>query len=235
VTATAEEIARRLESVRARVEEAARRAGRDPFDVEIVCVTKKHPPEVIEAARAAGLEHVGENYVQELVGKREALAAPDAVAWHFVGRLQRNKAKFLAGWVALIHAVDSEPLARAISARAEAAGRVQPVLAAVNLGGEEQKSGAAPGALGELLAAIDALPGVRCDGLMTMPPLAAEPEASRSYFRALRELRDRHQTPSRPLAQLSMGTSGDFEVAVEEGATWIRLGTELLGPRPAAP
>jgi PLP dependent protein len=232
VTTTPEEIARRLEAIRARVEAAAQRAGRDPAAVQIVCVTKKHPPEVIEAARAAGLHHVGENYVQELVAKREALSEPEAIAWHFVGQLQRNKAKYLAGRVALIHAVDGEPLARAIAARAEAAGAVQPVLAAVNLGGESQKSGVAPSELGALLEAIDGLSGVRCDGLMTMPPLASEPEDSRRYFRGLRELRDRHRTTARPLPQLSMGTTGDFEIAVEEGATLIRLGTALLGPRP---
>jgi PLP dependent protein len=228
----AQEIARRLDEVRARIDAAARAAGRDPAEVEIVCVTKKHPPDMIEDVRAAGLAHVGENYVQELLAKREALAEPDAVSWHFVGQLQRNKAKFLAGQVALIHAVDSAALAREISRRAEAAGVVQPVLAAVNVGGEAQKSGVDPAALGELLDAIDELAGVRCDGLMTMPPLAAEPEQSRPFFRALRELRDRHRAPGRPLSRLSMGTTADFDIAVEEGATIVRVGTALLGARP---
>lgn len=232
MTTSAEAIAQRLADVRARIEIAARGVGRDPREVEIIAVTKKHPPEAIDAAIAAGLRHIGENYVQELLGKLDAVADPAAVAWHFIGQLQRNKAKFLAGRVALVHAVDSEGLARALSVRAEAAGAIQPVLAAVNVAGEASKSGAAPNALGELLAALDALPGVRCGGLMTMPPLAADPEATRPHFRALRELRDRHRTEARPLSQLSMGTTADYEVAIEEGATLIRLGTALLGPRP---
>lgn len=232
MTQRAEAIAGRLEALRERVEAAARRGGRDPREVEIVAVTKKHPPEVIEAAREAGLRHIGENYVQELLAKRDALSDPDAVAWHFVGHLQRNKAKFLAGRVALIHAVDSEALGRALSSRAESAGAIQPVLAAVNMGGEAQKSGVDPEALAPLLDALDALPGVRCDGLMAMPPLAAQAEDSRPYFRALRELRDRHRSATRLLSQLSMGTTADYEVAVEEGATWIRVGTALVGARP---
>ncbi len=232
MTGRAREIAERLADVQGRVDAAARRAGREPEDVRIVAVTKKHPPEVIEAALAAGLRDIGENYVQELVQKREALGEDRDLDWHFVGQLQRNKAKFLAGKVALIHAVDSEALARAISSRAEAAGGVQPVLVAVNVGGEAQKSGIAPGDLEALLDSIDAQPGVRCEGLMTMPPLAERPEDSRPHFAALRELRDRHRTPGRPLRELSMGTTGDFEVAVQEGATLVRLGTALLGRRP---
>ena len=232
MTIRARDIAERLADVRGRVDAAARQAGRAPEDVRIVAVTKKHPPEVIEAALAAGLRHIGENYVQELVKKREVFGEGLGIDWHFVGQLQRNKAKFLAGKVALIHAVDGEALARAISSRAEAAGVVQPVLVAVNVGGEAQKSGIAPGDLEALLDAIDAQPGVRCEGLMTMPPLAERSEDSRPHFAALRELRDRHQTPERPLRELSMGTTGDFEVAVQEGATLIRLGTALLGRRP---
>ncbi len=232
MTERAEAIADRVCELRARIAEAAARAGRDPDDVGVVAVTKKQPPDVVAAAREAGLVHVGENYVQELLQKRDALGDPSDLRWHFVGKLQRNKAKFLAGGVELVHALDSESAARALSTRAAAAGLVQPVLAAVNVGGEAQKSGVSPSALSDFLSVLGELPGVRCDGLMTMPPQGDDAEASRRYFRALRELRDRHQRPDRPLTQLSMGTTGDFEVAVEEGATWVRVGTAVLGERP---
>ena len=224
------DIAARLGEVTRRVEEACRRGGRDPGEVTLVAITKKQPPEVIDAAASAGIRHVGENYVQELTAKRSAVKTQPA--WHFVGHLQRNKAKYLAGEVALVHAVDSEPLARELSRRAARAGAVQPILVAVNVGGEAQKSGVAPGELAALLAAVAELPGVRCDGLMTMPPMAGAAEDSRPYVRALRELRDRHRSEASPLPELSMGTSSDYEVAVEEGATLVRVGTAVVGPRP---
>lgn len=228
------EIAARLEALRDRVDAAARRAGRDPDEVGIVAVTKLQPPEVIDAAIDAGVFDIGENYVQELARKREAVARAGEVRWHFVGQLQRNKAKFVAGRVRLVHAVDSARLARALANRAAGEGAVQPVLVAVNLGGEAQKSGVEPQGLSTLLAEIDACEGIRCDGLMTMPPLGESAEESRPYFRRLRALREEHARPDRPLPQLSMGTTADFEVAVEEGASWIRVGTALTGPRPYA-
>jgi hypothetical protein len=147
--------------------------------------------------------------------------------WHFIGTLQTNKARAVVGEADLVHAVDSEKLAREIDKRAAAAGVVQVVLVAVNVAGEDTKSGVAPGELPALLAAIAALPAVQCRGLMTMPPLAGEPEDNRRHFAALRALRD----ACVPGGELSMGTTGDYEVAVEEGATLVRLGTVLFGAR----
>ncbi|RMH39467.1 MAG: YggS family pyridoxal phosphate-dependent enzyme [Deltaproteobacteria bacterium] len=219
-------MAARLAAVRARIAEAAGRAGRDPSEVRIVGVTKRHPAAVVDAAFAAGLRDAGENYAQELARKRADAACGAQVRWHFIGRLQTNKVKLVAGAVDLIHAVDSDRLAREIDRRAAAPQRV---LVAVNVAGEASKSGVAPADLPRLIDAIADLPRVDCAGLMTMPPLAADPEANRRHFAALRDLRDRHL----PGGELSMGTTGDYPVAVEEGATLVRIGTALFGPRPA--
>jgi pyridoxal phosphate enzyme (YggS family) len=232
------DVAARWREVRARVDAACEKAGRSPADVTVVAVSKFHPVEAIAAAVAAGVRDLGENYAQELAAKQAALAtsvdvvaggAP--VAWHYIGRLQRNKAKLVAGKVALIHAVDSAELAVELDRRA---GALQPVLVAVNVAGEESKGGVTPDGAAALIAAIDALPRLRCDGLMTMPPPVDDPEAARPYFAALRALRDRLATPARPLPFLSMGMSDDFEVAIAEGATHVRIGTSIFGPRPAA-
>jgi hypothetical protein len=242
----AREIRERLVRVRQRIASAAAKAGRRAEDVSLVAVTKRHPAATMEAGFAAGVRRVGENYAQELVAKLDTVACAAELQWHFIGTLQRNKAKQVAGRVALIHAVDSLGLAQEIDrqmARRQAvagAGHpvvqdgpaVQDVLIAVNVGGEEQKSGVLPAAAAELLAAIDELTHVRCTGLMTMPPLANRPEDNRPHFRALSELCAALATAQRPLPILSMGTTGDFEVAVEEGATLVRVGTALFGPRP---
>lgn len=225
------DLAVRLAELRARIEAACARAGRDPGEVGIVAVTKRFPVEVVLAAAAHGLVDVGENYAQELVAKADAIAAP--LRWHFIGHLQRNKARQVVGRAHLLHAVDSAALLAEIDKRAAAAGCVQRVLLAVNVGGEAQKSGVAPEGLPALLEAADAAAHVRLDGLMTMPPWPETPEDSRPHFAALRALRDRLATPGRPLEALSMGTSGDLEIAVEEGATLVRVGTALFGPRPA--
>lgn len=229
------ELAARLAALRERIARAADRAGRPAAAVTIVAVSKRHPPaRVIEACRA-GIADVGENYAQELVGKMEAVAgepACAALAWHFIGRLQRNKARLVVGRAALVHAVDSIELAREIDRRAAERGLRQPILIAVSAAGEAQKTGVDPARAGELLAALDELRSVDCRGLMTMPPWPETPEDSRRYFRDLREIRDRLATAARPLPHLSMGTTGDLEVAVEEGATLVRVGTALFGPRP---
>jgi len=217
--------------VRTAVDAACLRAGRDPGAVSIVAVSKRHPAAAIEEVAAAGATEVGENYAQELVAKQAEVRA--AVHWHFIGRLQRNKARMIAGKVALIHAVDSVELAEEIGRRALAAGTTQAILAAINVGGEVQKSGVEVGDAGALVVALGQVAGVRLDGLMTMPPPADDPEQVRPAFRALRELRDRLATPSLPLAQLSMGMSADFEVAIAEGATLVRIGTAIFGERSA--
>ena len=226
-------MAARIAEVRERIARAAQAAGRDPDAVELLAVSKLHPAEAVAAACRAGVRQVGENYAQEMVAKMDALAGDAAcasLAWHFIGRLQRNKARLVVGRAALIHAVDSIELAREISRRA--GGAAQPILVAVSAAGEAQKTGVEPDHLAELLVQLDELAGVDCRGLMTMPPLPDRPEDSRPYFRALRELRDRVATPGRPLPMLSMGTTVDLEVAVAEGATTVRVGTALFGPRP---
>jgi pyridoxal phosphate enzyme (YggS family) len=226
-----DDVATRWAAVRARVDAACRRAGRDPAAITIVAVSKLHPAETVARAIAAGVGDLGENYAQELVAKQAAVGAltTTPVRWHFIGRLQRNKAKLVAGKVALVHAVDSVELGAELGKRAVAAGAIQPVLIAQNAG-EATKGGVGEAEIAALLAGLAAVVGIRVDGLMTMPPPSDDPEASRPYFRALRELRDRL---GRPLPVLSMGMSGDFEVAIEEGATHVRVGTAIFGARPA--
>ncbi len=225
-----QDIAQRWREVSARVAAAAQRAGREPGSVTLVAVSKTHPVEAVRLAAAAGAREFGENYVQELVDKQRAGLD---VRWHFIGRLQRNKAKYVAGKVALIHAVDSAELAAELDRRAAA---LQPVLVAVNLGGEATKSGVTAAEAPALCARILAMGKLRLDGLMTMPPPVDDPEAVRPAFRALAELRGRLQDQlGHPLPELSMGMSHDFEVAISEGATLVRVGTAIFGERgPAA-
>jgi pyridoxal phosphate enzyme (YggS family) len=228
---TAADVPARWAAVQARVAAACARAGRDPASVTIVAVAKLHPAPAVVAAVAAGVTDVGENYAQELVAKAAEVAAAGASPrWHFIGRLQRNKAKLVAGKVALVHAVDSVELGAELGKRAAAIGAMQPVLVAVNLGGEETKTGVEPAAVAALIDALRGVAGIRVDGLMTMPPPADAPEASRPHFQALRALRDRI---GGELRVLSMGMSGDFEVAIAEGATHVRIGTAIFGERPA--
>ena len=228
----AEGIAERWRAIAARVAAACERAGRAPAEVTIVAVSKTHPAEAVRAAAAAGARDFGENYAQELAGKLEACGELGA-RWHFIGRLQRNKARLVAGRVALVHAVDSVELAQELGRRAIAAGAaVQPILLAVNIAGEATKGGAAPEAAPALAAAIAAVPSARLEGLMTMPPPGDDPEASRGSFLALRALRDRlQQELGAPLPALSMGMSGDYEVAIACGATHVRIGTAIFGAR----
>jgi len=220
----------RLQAVRARIASACDRAGRAPSDVTLVGVSKKQPPERLRAALEAGLRDFGESYVQELDARVTEFSEAD-VRWHFIGRLQRNKVKQLLGKAVLVHDVDSERLAREIDKRAAAADRVQRVLVAVNVAGEASKSGVEPDLVADLLGTIDSLAHVDAVGLMTMPPLVTRPEDNRVHFAALRALRDRLSTAHRPLPELSMGTTADFEVAVEEGATLVRVGTAVFGER----
>ncbi|MFI5331547.1 MAG: YggS family pyridoxal phosphate-dependent enzyme [Desulfobaccales bacterium] len=223
------QIAQNLEEVRRRMAAAARRAGRDPGQVRLVAVSKTVPVELIRQAVAAGQRLFGENYLQEARGKIEALG--EAASWHFIGHLQSNKAKAAVNRFELIHGVDRLKLARALDAAAASAGTIQKILMQVNLAGEASKSGTSPEAAAELQREISQLPHLRLVGLMTMPPFL-DPEAVRPYFRALRELRDGLQDlGGTPLPELSMGMSGDFEVAIEEGATLVRVGTAIFGSR----
>jgi PLP dependent protein len=215
-------IAENLRAVRERMERAAVRAGRDPASVRLVAVSKTQPADAVRAAYHAGCRDFGENYAQELVDKAAALADL-APRWHHIGHLQSNKVRALAGKVALYHAVDRASLAAEIARRSERAA----VLLQVNVAGEVQKSGCRPDDLPALVSAVRALGNIELRGLMTMPP-AAEPEAVRPWFRALRELRD-HLAPELP--ELSMGMSHDFDVAIEEGATLVRVGTAIFGAR----
>jgi pyridoxal phosphate enzyme (YggS family) len=180
-------------------------------------------------ALAAGQRAFGENYVQEAVEKMDALAGRD-VEWHFIGPLQSNKVKYVAGQVALVHSVDSIALAEAIEAR----GAPQPCLVQVNIAGEASKRGVTTDALGALLDRFATFTRLRCAGLMLIPPLGARPELARPHFAALRALRDVEQARGRPnvdLAELSMGMSDDLEIAIAEGATLVRVGTAIFGRR----
>jgi pyridoxal phosphate enzyme (YggS family) len=220
------DIATRWRQVRARVDAACVKAGRAPSEVTIVAVSKLHPASSVREAAAAGATDFGENYAQELAAKRGDCGDLD-VRWHFIGRLQRNKAKLVAGQVALVHAVDSLELAHELGRRA--GGATQGILLAVNLAGEETKGGVPEAAVPEAAREIAGVAGVRLDGLMTMPPPVDDPETNRPYFEALRALRDRLSLPV-----LSMGMSDDFEVAIACGATHVRIGTAIFGPRPTS-
>jgi PLP dependent protein len=231
-------IAERWRAVTARVAAACERAGRRATDVAIIAVSKTQPADAIREAVAAGAMDLGENYAQELASKMAELAGVDgamAIRWHFIGRLQRNKAKLVAGRVALVHAVDGVELAEEIAKRAAGAagaGAMQPILLAINLGGETTKGGATPDTAPTIARSLAAIGGVSLDGLMTMPPPVDDPEASRPHFVALRALRDRLQDDlGRPLPVLSMGMSHDFEVAIDCGATHVRIGTAIFGSR----
>lgn len=215
-----------LGPIRERIARAAERAGRDPLGVTIVAVTKTHPVEAVREAVEAGLADVGENRVQDALAKMDAW--PDArVRWHLIGHLQRNKAKQAVGRFALIHSVDSAALADELHRIAERRGVTQDVLVQVNVAREEQKSGVAPEAVETLVAHVGTRGHLRLRGLMTMAPFTEDVAVQRATFRGLRELRDRLSGT----LELSMGMSQDFEVAVEEGATLLRLGTVLFGER----
>jgi pyridoxal phosphate enzyme (YggS family) len=227
--ATQYEIRERLTIVQARVGAAAYKAGRDASSIRLVLASKTQPSASIRAAANAGARDFGENYVQEAIAKRTELSDLSDIRWHLIGHLQTNKVKVAASAFALIHSVDSVRLAAAL-ARAQPSPRVH-ALIEVNLGGEASKTGVAPDGVAAILdAARDKL---EIDGLMTIPPPAASAEAARPYFARLRELRDRLATQSGyALSELSMGMTDDFEVAVEEGATIVRIGRAVFGERP---
>ena len=220
------EIQANIQRVQETVARACRRAGRSPDEVLLIAVSKTVDLERIRAAVAAGAKALGENRVQEARAKVEALGHP--VPWHLIGSLQTNKARDAVKIFDWIHSVDRLDLAKEIDRRAHAAGRTVRALLQVNLGDEPQKGGAAPGDVKPLLDAIAGLANLRVHGLMAIPPAVESPEAARPYFRQLRELRD-----TLGLEHLSMGMSADYEVAIEEGATMIRVGTSIFGQRTA--
>jgi pyridoxal phosphate enzyme (YggS family) len=224
----AETVAGRVGVVRRRVAAAAGRARRDPGDVTIVAVAKLQPPAAVRAALAAGVRDIGENYAQELAAK--AAAAPGA-RWHMVGRLQRNKAAAVVAVGALVHSLDSLPLARALGGRARRAGTVAEALVQVEVDGRPAAHGVPACELDGFVRACRGIEGLRLRGLMVMPAPAPDPEASRAAFAAVAQLA---RNLGREMQDLSMGMTADLEVAVEEGATLVRVGTAIFGPRPDA-
>lgn len=224
-------IAQRWAEVLGRVERAAERARRDPSEITVIAVSKTFPADAIAEVLEAGATDVGENRAQELRDKISVLG--DRARWHFVGHLQTNKVRTLAGRVALVHSVDRFGLGEAIARRAAAIGSSQDVLIEVNLGGESAKAGVEPPRVAALAAEVDALEGISVRGLMAIPPAEEDPERTRGHFKELAALRDDIVRNVPSATGLSMGMTRDFEVAIEEGATWIRVGEAIFGPRAA--
>jgi len=224
----------RLGVVRARIEKAARAAGRSPDEVTLIGVTKTVPPGLIRPLVEAGLRHIGENRVQEAASKVQALAAlAPRPQWHLIGHLQSNKTTRAVALFDWVHSIDGEELARKLDRAAGARGAKINVLIQVDLGHEATKYGAEAEEVAALARTIAALPNLALRGLMTIPPLSRNPEGSRPFFERLRALRDEVAAGGPPLPELSMGMSFDLEVAVEEGATMVRVGRALFGERPA--
>ena len=220
----------RLARVKERIAAACAACGRDPATVTLVAVSKLHDVTEVAAMAACGQRIFGESYIQEALPKMDA--APAGLVWHFIGHLQRNKAKHAIGRFALLHTVDNLELARILQNKTAEAGLTQDVCLQVNVAGETQKSGVAPDALPELAEAVAAMPALALQGLMVIPPVFDDPEGARPAFARLRELRDALAARLRlPLPVLSMGMSGDLEAAILEGATHVRVGTDLFGPR----
>jgi pyridoxal phosphate enzyme (YggS family) len=225
-----------LARIRERMASVARRSGRDPADVKLMAVSKTFPAEAIRQAYAAGQRLFGENRVQEYAGKAESLRDLPGFEMHLIGHLQSNKARKAAELFAAVDSVDSVKLAERLNASAADLGRELPVLIEINIGGEEVKAGVAPDSaeLEDLLASASRFTDLQICGLMTVPPFTDDPEGARPYFRRLRELRDQiaaRNLPGVTMDELSMGMSHDFEVAVEEGSTCVRIGTAIFGAR----
>ena len=221
-----------LDSIETRIRMACERSGRDRSSVHLIAVTKTKPLEMLREAYDAGQRDFGENKVQEICRKKPEL--PDDLRWHMIGHLQRNKVRQLIGQTVLIHSVDSYRLAETISAEAVKAKIVMPVLIEVNAAKEDSKYGVMPENTEELVRAVSGLPGIHVEGLMTIAPYTDDPETNRPYFVLLRQLAvdiDNKCIDTVSMGKLSMGMTGDFEVAIEEGATHIRVGTGIFGER----
>ncbi len=222
-----------LDKIQQRIVAACGRSGRDPVTVSLLAVTKGHPPEIVRAGADLGLTLFGENKIQE--AKAKIPLCPGRLHWHMIGHLQSNKCRDAVELFEMIQSVDSLSLAGEINKRAEQAARTMRILLEVNIAGESSKFGYRPETLLAELERINALNRVEVHGLMTIAPWTPEPEKARPVFRRLRELKKQCETIlGAPLPHLSMGMSGDYEVAIEEGATIVRIGSALFGPRPKA-
>lgn len=222
-----------LVKIKARIHAVAIECGRQPENIRLVAVGKTHPAEAIRSVIAAGATIIGENYIQEARSKFDTLIHEN-VQWHFIGHLQSNKAKYAVRMFDLIHTVDSLKLASELDRCALKAGKTQEVLIQVNIGAESSKAGVSPGQALDLVRQANALPNLRVKGLMAIPPFFDDPENARPYFAELKRLRDRFMSeriPGLDLDELSMGMTGDFEAAIEEGATLVRIGTAIFGER----
>lgn len=224
------DIQNNLKRIKERIAEAAVRVGRGPEEITLVAVSKFHGTDDIRAAFEAGQRDFGENYAQHMRDKADALKDLPGIRWHFIGHLQRNKAKYVAPSASLVETVDSDKLVEELDKQAKKNGRTLSCLVQVNVGGEEQKSGCDSSEALSVLTAVERAENLRLEGLMTIPPWDLDPDQTRVYFRALRRLRDELGGIER-LPHLSMGMSHDFEEAVEEGATLVRVGTAVFGPR----
>lgn len=222
----------RLATINDRIRQATAAAARAPESVRLVAVSKTHPADSVREAVACGQIVFGENYIQEARDKVAALSDTPA-RWHFIGHLQTNKAKYAVRLFELVHSVDSLRLAEAINQEAAKRGKLQRVLIQVNIAGEASKSGSAPDEAAALVRQAIALPHLRVEGLMTMPPYFDDPVRARPFFKRLREIRDAivDAAPGHALPELSMGMTGDFEAAIAEGATLVRIGTAIFGER----
>lgn len=219
-------------NIRRRIDAACRKANRDPGGVTLLAVGKTFDAEAIKEVVEAGVPDVGENYVQELLDKKEKI--PSNVRWHFIGHLQSNKVKYVAPWIHLVHSVDNIGLASELDKRASLARRTLDVLVEVNTTAEDSKFGLRPEATMEFVKSLADFKNIRITGLMTIGPFLPDPEGSRPMFRTLRELKDqiaRIGQPNVHMEHLSMGMTGDFEVAIDEGATIVRVGTAIFGKR----
>lgn len=230
-----QEIAANLETVRYSIEQAALNCNRNPEDIKLVAVSKRFPVPAIEAACAAGQVIFGENYIQEAVEKKRTLG--DRIQLHFIGNLQSNKARLAASCCAMIETIDRVKIARALDKHLGDMDRTMDVLVQVNVGRDSNKSGVLAGEAESLLLALQEYPRLRPRGLMTMPPFTPDPEAARPFFKALRQLGEILQSKGLfkgvEKIELSMGMSHDFPIAIEEGATLIRVGTAIFGERPS--
>ena len=228
------DVAANYRNIRARIGEAAARVGRDPNSVKLLAAAKSQSVEAISAAIAGGVALIGENYVQEAQEKKARLSEP--AEWHMIGHLQRNKAKLAVQLFDLIESLDGIALARELDKEGRSRGKRVRVFVEVNVAGEESKSGIAKSAVASLMEGVAELPHLRIEGLMTVPPFRENLEDVRPYFRELRELKDQLNAvglPNVELKELSMGMTHDYTVAIEEGATIVRVGTALFGPRKA--
>lgn len=233
VVVTPDQVKENLRRVQERIAAAARRAGREPSEIVLVGASKSVDVERIRAAIEAGLQHIGENYAQEAWAKYQQIG--DAVTWHFIGRLQTNKAKLVVRFCRFVQSLDRLALAEELNKRAQQVGRVVECLVEVNIGGEATKGGVPPEEVASFLRQVSGLRNLRVVGLMAMPPYFPDPEDVRPYFRAMAALFERLKRETMlgvEMCYLSMGMSHDFEVAIEEGANMVRIGTAIFGPRP---